>query len=412
MAHIQRPPSPARSGRLSPPRLLTILSIIALVCLVGWQVWTQFANHSASENTVLPDPQAPTQADTQPGKPADEPTDDVFLGDNFEEKISATTLMMGLGAQGPTAAPGELALARVGEKRHLWLLGAPESAPMLRPELLKNIRDDQPVASGKTGKKWNDDEFEIYMEALVKASYTPAPAFANARHDVNYAQLIDDPGDYRGEVVHLEGRLKRLRRFNPPAAVAERISDLYEGWIFVKEHGASPACVIFSELPTGLSVGEKMEVPAAFDGYYFKRYGYKAADSGPNQSRRAPLLIGRTIILTGPPVAASEDTGNWTTPMLIVFFALTLTTVGLAAALTWWFRRADQRVRTRVSGAMAVPFQVSPESDEAPLTSPSASEPGPSPNGTDATPNPAHPLAPTRFTRDHDESGSGSRFQS
>ena len=155
MARILRPPSRVRWGRLSWPGLLSVLSICALVGLAGWLAWIRFAHHS-SDNVVLPDTQEAAQPNTPPAPEADEPTDDgVFLRDNFEEKISATTLLVGLGAQGSTAAAGELALMRVGEKRRLWLLGPPESAPMLRPNLLKNIHDDLPVASGKTGKKWD-----------------------------------------------------------------------------------------------------------------------------------------------------------------------------------------------------------------------------------------------------------------
>jgi hypothetical protein len=246
------------------------------------------------------------------------------------------------------------------------------------------------------------------MEALAKASYTPPPAFANsARHDVTYAQLMSDPGDYRGDVIHVEGRLKLLRRSNPPAAVAERISDFYEGWIFPQEQrGYGPVCVIFSELPKGLSAAEKMEVPVAFDGYFFKRYRYKAGDSGHNQAREAPLLIGRTIILTGPPVVASDDSAVWwMSPMLILLFALTFATVGFAAVLTWWFRRGDQQVRSRVAEAMPVAFSDTFEPSDAPLDTPLPNDgiaAAPSPGAADQTPNPAHPLPPPRFTLDRE----------
>jgi hypothetical protein len=410
MAHIARLLALSRSGRMSLALMLSVLSISALVGLAGWQIWIRFANQSPSENRVLPDEEESVQAKTpQPVSPAaDEPSDDgAFLRDNFEDKVAAAVTLVGLGTQGAHAAPGELAVMGAGEKGRLWILGAPESAPTLRIELLKNVLDGQPVASGETGKKANDQEFEAYMEALAKASYTPAPAFANsARHDVNYAQLMSDPKDYRGDVIHVEGRLKLLRRFNPPAAVAERISDFYEGWIFGKDRGSLPVCVVFSELPKGLSPAEKMEVPVAFDGYFFKRYRYKALDSGHNQAREAPLLIGRTIILTGPAIVTSNDSPTWwASPMLILLFGLIFASVGLAAVLTWWFRRADQRVRARVAGAMAVSLPEMLDVYDEPPASPVASD-GEAPNhrSTDQTPNPAHPLSPPRFTLDREDS--------
>jgi hypothetical protein len=413
MAHHARLPALSRSGRTSLPLLLSALSICALAGLASWQLWIRFANRSPWENTVLPDKQGPAQVEpSRPDSPApDDSSDDgAFLRDNFEEKIATAATLVGLGAQGAEAAPGELAVMRVGEKRRLWILGAPESAPMLTPELLENVLDSQPVASGLTNHEANDREFKVYMEALAKASYTPPPAFANsARHDVNYAQLMSDPKDYRGDVIHVEGRLKLLRRFNPPAAVAEIMSDFYEGWIFPKEErGTSPVCVIFSELPKGLSPAEKMEVPVAFEGYFFKRYRYKAGDSGHNRAREAPLLIGRTIILAGPPVVASDDSDVWwTSPMLILLFGLTFATVGFAAALTWWFRRGDQRVRSRVAEAMPVAFSDTFEPSDAPPASHGPNDgitPAPGPGAADPTPNPAHPLSTPRFTLDRGNS--------
>lgn len=410
MAHLARLPALSRSGRMSLPLLLSTLSVCALVGLASLQLWIRFANRSPSENSVLPDEQESAQTKpSQPDSPAaDETSDDgAFLRDNFEEKIATAATLVGLGAQGADAAPAELALMRVGAKRGLWILGPPESAPMLRPQLLKNVLDSQPVASGLTGLRANDQEFEVFMEALVKASDTPPPAFANsARHDVNYSQLMSDPGDYRGDVIHVEGRLKLLRRSNPPAAVAERISDFYEGWIFPKaERGNSPVCVIFSELPKGLAVAEKMEVPVAFEGYFFKRYRYKAGDSGHNQAREAPLLIGRTIILTGPPVVASDGSEVWwTSPMLILLFGAIFATVGFATALTWWFRRADQRVRSRVAEAMPVSFSETFEPSDAPPVSIDGIASAPSPGPVDQMPNPADPQSLPRFTLDRGNS--------
>jgi hypothetical protein len=371
MEHIARFLSPAaRSGRLSLPVLLTIVSIVALLGLGGWQAWLRYGDRSSAQDGALPDDKDLSQTkgpDVQPPAGSEPDDDGAFLGDKYGDKVVTAAALVGLGAQGGGSAPAELGLIRAGERRRLWILGAPESAPTLRREVLGYVQDSEPVASGKTGKPWNDREFEAYMEALGKASWTPASAFANSAANnihVTYAQLMQDPGDYRGEVIHVEGRLKRLRRFNPPAAVAERMTDFYEGWIFLKERGSEPVCLVFMELPQGLWVAEKMEVPVAFDGYFFKRYRYKAEDSGQKQAREAPLLIGRTVILKGSPIVASQDDGTFSTSMLVVFFVLTVTSVGLAAGLTWWFWRGDRQVRARVAGARTAPFLESLNSRE------------------------------------------------
>src|SRR5205814_1139288 len=93
-------------------------------------------------------------------------------------------------------------------------------------------------------------------------------------------QLLTKPLTHRGVVVHLEGDLRRLRRYDPPLmAQLNGIDNLYEGWVFEKDSG-DPWCIVFPELPTTnageppLEVGERLNRPISFDGYFFKAYGY------------------------------------------------------------------------------------------------------------------------------------------
>jgi hypothetical protein len=121
---------------------------------------------------------------------------------------------------------------------------------------------------------------------------------------------------------------------------------------------------LFTELPEGLSVTEKTEVAVAFDGYFFKRYRYKAADSGPNQAREAPLLIGRTLVLKGPVAATPATESSAGGPSLMVgFLGLVVLTVGFAVGITWWFRRGDKHAYHRLAGALARDFQPPPPDD-------------------------------------------------
>jgi hypothetical protein len=285
----------------------------------------------------------------------------------------------------------------VGHEAHLWVLSEIETALPLRIKLLRGITDGAPVASGLKGTPADSVEFAAYIEALNKANLTPASAFANsARRDVTYAHLISDPNDYRGDVVHVEGRLKRVRRFNPPIA-ADNVRDLYEGWIFIHERGAEPVCLLFTELPQGLQVADTMEVKVNFDGYFFKRYRYKAADNNPNQAREAPLLIGRTVSLLEAPLAATEnDKGGDNSALLVAFMAVVVLTVG-------WFRRSDKRVRSRIAGAMERDFQIGGSESNGEFAHPSGFM-ARDEHGLDQTPFPNPALPPPRFTLDSNES--------
>jgi hypothetical protein len=265
----------------------------------------------------------------------------------------------------------------------------PQSLPPLRAELLNRVTDSQPLPvlpadwdkidlsklPPAKARQFDRDlsEIEVYCEALEKAYRFKAPSFASAvRSNLNLtpAHLMQEPRKYRGEVVHVEGHVRRVRRFDPPMMAEQAgVRDLYEGWLFDKAYGANPICLVFTELPEGLSVAEKMDQPVTFDGYFFKRYRYQAAD-GKAEGREAPLLIGNAPLLMAAPVAAAPpaDSG-WSTSLLVGFMVLVLGSAGLVLWLIWWFRKGDRQVRSRIARATAPTF-VDPVPTALPVESP------------------------------------------
>jgi hypothetical protein len=396
----------ARCGRLTFPRLLTLASLCLLFVILGWQIWQRTATRDNGSPEDIPTGFQESETGAAQARKVEEPADnnEFVFRDNTRDQVAAATAMVGLGVQGGTAAPAELGLMKAGNDAHLWVLSEIESALPLRTRFLSGITDSAPAASGLLGTRADSMEFVAYIEALNKANVTPAFAFANsARRDVTYAHLMSDPNDYRGDVVHLEGRLKRVRRFNPPIAT-DNVRDLYEGWMFARERGAEPVCMLFTELPQGLQVADTMEVKVAFDGYFFKRYRFKAADNIPNQAREAPLLIGRTVTLLEAPVDASgSESGGGYKSLLLVFMAVVLVTVALAVGLTWWFRRGDRRVRSRIAGAMERDFQATGLDNIAGIAH-STEFMVQNEYALDHTPLPNPVLPPRRFTLDSNES--------
>jgi hypothetical protein len=197
------------------------------------------------------------------------------------------------------------------------------------------------------------DEWECYCDAVAKAAKTSPKVFADyARPELTYAHLFNEPRKYRGQVVHFEGELHRVRRYDPPLLLTQAgVQNLYEGWMFAKAYGANPVCVIFTELPPGLHVAEQMSVPAAFDGYFFKKYRYKAGNDKPGMAHDVPLVIGHAPVLTGAVAEAGPSTTVWSGSLLIILVVLVLGTLGLAIGLHWWFHRGDSNVRRRVANA-------------------------------------------------------------
>src|SRR5262249_55395940 len=147
-----------------------------------------------------------------------------------------------------------------------------------------------------------------------------------ARRDLTYAQIFANPADYRGQVVHIDGRLKKLARLEPPLrARADGVSDQYEAWIFNDAYGENPFVAVFTELPASLrsAVGEKkINIEVSFDGYFFKKFRYKAIDSKEGKARDAPVLIGHTLAVRSQPPAAGEAGAEWGNHVMAVFLGI------------------------------------------------------------------------------------------
>jgi hypothetical protein len=231
--------------------------------------------------------------------------------------------------------------------------------PQIDRDKLGGIEDREPVRSFEQ----NYDEARSYDYLLLTAHKTDQSAFAKSgRRDLTYAHLLEEPVKYRGAIVHVEGRMRRLRQFDATRLAAkEGVPVLYEGWVFPDGNFGNPYCIITSELPDGMKIGEKVDYKVTFDGYFFKVYRYKAGDA----NRIAPLLIGRGLqLIETSPIATQPETdefgGLFTVPLLGVLAS----TVLLALGMGWWYRRGDRTVRARLNQARNSDFSV-PEADAA-----------------------------------------------
>lgn len=227
--------------------------------------------------------------------------------------------------------------------------GEPPRAPKIDRDLL--IAEDRaPIRDADQ----NQYEFRAYTYLLIQAHRTSTQAFANSvRRDLTYAHLLEQPSTYRGEVVHLEGRLKRLRRFDAPtAARQEGILEIYEGWVFDDLYFTNPYCVLCTDTPSDIAVGERIEERVQFDGYFFKRYRYK---DGEGRYRDCPLLIGHTLVKRPVAAAAPESVWSFSKAFLPMFLGFITAAALLTAGLAWWFRRGDDAVHARLQAAREVP---------------------------------------------------------
>lgn len=223
------------------------------------------------------------------------------------------------------------------------------------------------------------EEARIYADIVTRANYTSKAAFLGAvRPDISYTHVFEEPGRYRGKVMLVEGRLLRVKRYDPPHAVALRgVNDLYEAWIYNDQLGANPFVCVFTEWNSELSpkllsmakIDENIRV--SFAGYFIKKFRYTAIDRKAT-SRDAPMLIGHGLDVLNK-TGTSRASSTFVTTMIYTFIGIVLGLIFTVIGLTYWFRRSDNRVRQRILAHMpefALPPPDAPPQIAAPVAAP------------------------------------------
>jgi hypothetical protein len=301
---------------------------------------------------------------------ADEPPGgEEVVRDNTEQVLQQAGALAGAGGLGGPGTTVVLGMLLRGDQLHLWKLEESDTAPELRPALLKYVKDSTEIRIDDSAR-----ETEAYCEAVMKARFTSVGAFANSSlHGVTFTDLFTDPGQYRGRVIHYEGQIRAIRRIDAPLMLSGKgIKDLYECWLFGADDGMShPVCLVCTELPEGVKPGEKLALKASFDAYFFKRYRYEAVGSKVGMAREAPLFIGRSFVLPveAGATAAANDQGLKT--LLLSFLGIVVATFVLAIGLHFWFRRSDRRLQEKLK-AVRAREQADPGLPGLPDTTPSA----------------------------------------
>jgi len=253
-----------------------------------------------------------------------------------------------------------LAMRGGGVHNLIWKEYEVERVPTLNERLLQSVQDKRPMPDFRNKvpdeiPKREIDEYQVYCQALLYARDTAPELFAKeAREDENrgvtWGHLFREPSQYRGKVIHMAGRLKRIRRENAPLALQRQgMKYVYEGWVFTETIKANPVCVLFANLPEGLEPAESMSQDVRFDGYFFKRYLYVSGEG----NRHTLLFIAPTLRLTGPIRGTDEVASGLPQYVYYVIVGLVAGTVVLVVGLNLWFRRSDRQLRRRLAEVRA-----------------------------------------------------------
>jgi len=124
----------------------------------------------------------------------------------------------------------------------------------------------------------------------------------DARRDVPFTQLWDQPERYRGQPIRLRLHVRRVLEYDAPEN-SHGITKVYEAWGWTDESRSFPYVVVFPERPEGLPIGPEIHGEIVFVGYFLKVMSYTAFD----KTRGAPLLVGRSRLVATPTLTSNKS---------------------------------------------------------------------------------------------------------
>ena len=216
-------------------------------------------------------------------------------------------------------AEADEALRKSNIERQLRVANGKDGAPVIPPQAIdptlvkvagpaeiKTAATATPKRSelDPTEKQLLDNELQLiedktYLDGLEMGPYwrllswvkdqSTAELGQRARSDVLFTHLIQRPSQYRGQLIHLKLNLKRSIRYEAgPNRLG--VEWLYEAWGGSSDSHSYPYCVIFTDWPKGMPLGEGIEEEVTVDGYFLKHMKYESRDE---KNRFAPLIVGR-----------------------------------------------------------------------------------------------------------------------
>lgn len=178
----------------------------------------------------------------------------------------------------------------------LWLSGEP--SPPTPNEREPELGDAAPLIplgaisfAGFTDHR-RELAAEPYYSLLDRAKQNdPRSLKAAAEREVAYVQLLDNPDRYRGRILGIRGRARRLLEF-PAGPNRHGFKSIYEAWIFTKEAGPNPYVAILAEKPSGIPFGADINEPCEVHGYFLGWWRHRTQDERRTSS---PVLLARQL---------------------------------------------------------------------------------------------------------------------
>ena len=162
-------------------------------------------------------------------------------------------------------------------------------------------------------------EMDAYWRMMAWSRTEPlADLEQDAQRDVMFVQLFEQPKRHRGQPIRLRLHVNRVLEWDA-ATNSHGIKKVYEAWGWTDESSTNPYVVVFPERPEGLPLGEDKGGEVVFVGYLLKVMSYT---DKLGKTRGAPLLIGRTRLVSAPSRAAADSDAS--TVLIVVLGGVAL----------------------------------------------------------------------------------------
>ncbi len=160
--------------------------------------------------------------------------------------------------------------------------------PGVKSDYLSTVKDDN-VLLGTESDAWYH-----LLEVLKLAKADDIERASTGR--VGYVQLDEQPKEYRGRIVTVNGTVRRALEMKADKN-SFGIEKYYQLWMQPKSGPTSPIVIYALDLPPGFPVGAAVTADCKASGFFFKRWAYMATDD----IRTAPLVLAKTVTWIPPP---------------------------------------------------------------------------------------------------------------
>jgi hypothetical protein len=155
------------------------------------------------------------------------------------------------------------------------------------------------------------EEMPAYWRLLKEAENTPTEQLQQDSREVEFASLMNTPGEFRGQAVQANLNVRRVLAYEVAGSPLES-DELYEIWGWRDGEPNQLYVVVTNELPVGMPVGEVVHERAKVFGYFLKLQGYLPAGAEKRMSPlAAPLVLGHVVRCETPRIAFAHGKDWW-----------------------------------------------------------------------------------------------------